>query len=199
MTELATALHAKNKLLGVAIYPPFPQSDDQGVGAAAQDLPTLAAAADQLYFMTYLEHTLSSPPGPTGGLPWIRQSIDYAIYSLHIPKEKIYLGIGLMGIAWRQNPDGSIDPDRDDLTFQEIFALSQNTHIPPSWDKESQSPYLIFSDQNGKHIIWFENNESVTRKIAFAKENNLGGIAFWRLGGEDPDIWQKNIFLYDRS
>lgn len=193
IAELAAALHAKNKLLGVAIYPPSPDSASQNYGPSAQDIPVIANAADQLYFMTYLEHTLSSSPGPTGGIPWITQSVDYAINTLNIPRQKIYLGIGLMGTAWRQNPDGSTDPDRDDITFQEILSITQSTSETPSWDDKSQSPYLVFNDQNGKHIVWFENSQSVAKKISFAKDNHLGGIAFWRLGGEDPAIWQNNL------
>src|SRR5579871_6979466 len=60
--ELAAALHQKNKLLGIAVYPQNSTiTPDQDYGVLAQNLPVLAQAADQLYFMTYLQHTLSSP------------------------------------------------------------------------------------------------------------------------------------------
>ncbi len=188
--ELGSALHAKGKLLGVAVYPPSPDTSQADYGVQAQDLPALAKSADLLYFMTYLEHTLSSPPGPPGGIQWIASSLEYAITTLHIPKEKIFMGIGLMGIAWRQDPDGSIVGDRDDIQYQEILSIVQNNGITPSWNANSASPYVEFTDQNGKHFVWFENAESVAQKVALADKFDVGGIALWRLGGEDPGVWQ---------
>lgn len=187
--ELAQALHKKDKLLGVAIYPPDINSANENFGAGAQDLPALSLAADQLYFMTYLEHTLSSEPGPTGGIPWIQNSMTYSINTLHIPQSKIFMGIGLMGTAWRQDPNGKIVGDTADLTFQQIYGVVQEHHLSVQWDTSSQSPYVEFTDQNGRHVIWFENSKSVAQKILLAKELDVRGIAFWRLGGEDPAVW----------
>lgn len=187
--ELSQTLHENNKLLGVAIYPPDGNSVNGNFGAGAQDLPALSVAADQLYFMTYLQHTISSDPGPTGGIDWMQTSITYAINSLHIPANKIFIGVGLMGTAWRQDPDGKIVGDTADLTFEQIYSIVGEHHLSVQWDPLSQSPHVEFSDQNGRHIIWFENSKSVAQKILLAKKLRVRGIAFWRLGGEDATIW----------
>jgi len=35
----------------------------------------------------------------------------------------------------------------------------------------------------------FENAESVKAKLNLAKKMVLGGVTFWHIGGEDPEIW----------
>lgn len=187
--ELSHALHAQQKLVGVAIHPKTSENNpDEDNGSHAQDLVRLSKAADQLYFMTYLEHGLFSDPGPPGSYDWIRQVISYAL-SIGVPNKKIFMGVGLMGVAWREDPNGTIEGDSSELTFSYIHALVSNMGLTPSWDDASKTPYLIFSDQNGKHIVWFENSTSVTQRFNLAHQMGVGGIALWRLGGEDPGIW----------
>lgn len=186
--ELTQAAHKNNILVGVAILPKTSETNpDEQNGSHAQDLVRLGSSVDQLYFMTYLEHGVFSDPGPPASPQWIQQIIEYAL-SLGVPAQKIYMGVGLMGISWRADP-GGITGDNSDLTFSEIQDITQNMRITPEWNEVSQTPHFTFTDSNGTHIIWFENNQSVLTRLQLARNLHVGGIAFWRLGGEDPAIW----------
>ena len=37
--------------------------------------------------------------------------------------------------------------------------------------------------------IWLEDKDSIQRKIDCMKQYSLGGIASWKLGMEEPVIW----------
>jgi len=186
---LAQQLHQKGKLLGVTVHPKTSEDNpNENNGSHAQDLQRIAAASDSLYYMTYLEHGVSSDPGPPGSIGWIKQVLQYSIDDLHIPKEKIYLGIGLVGVTWKQQQDGSFQGESNDNTFKNILSVAQMQHISPSWDANSETPFFYYQDKN-KHVVWFENSQSVAVRVDSAKTLGVGGVALWRLGGEDQGIW----------
>lgn len=187
---LARQLHQKGKLLGVTIHPKTSENNpSEDNGSHAQDLQRIAKAADSLYYMTYLEHGDFSDPGPPGSIGWIKQVLQYSIDDLHIPKEKIYLGVGLMGVTWHQRPDETYEGESNDNTFNAVLSVTQSKGISPTWDPISQTPFFNYQDNGGNHLVWFENSHSIAVRVAYAKELGIKGIAFWRLGGEDQGIW----------
>lgn len=187
--ELSKELHKRNKILGVAIHPKTSENNPaEDNGSHAQDLRKIGRYADQLYFMTYLEHGAFSQPGPIGSLSWMEEVIKYGTYQ--IPKHKAYLGIGLMGAQWTKNPDGSYTPTNSEMSFLDILSRVNTYNLVPIWDEESKTPYLTFSESKKENIIWFENAESVKLRVDLAKRYGTGGVALWRLGGEDERIWE---------
>jgi len=188
--ELATKLHEKGKILGVAIHPKTSEDNpNEDNGSHAQDWQRIAKSADQLYFMTYTEHAISSSPGPAGSIGWIDEIMDYAIFNVKIPEEKIFLGIGLFGLGWQKASDGSFSGVSDDLTFGQIQSIIQQNNSQVIWDNQSKSSHFEYKKGGKTHTIWFENSESVSARMKTAKKLGVGGVAFWRLGDEDPKVW----------
>jgi spore germination protein len=141
--------------------------------------------------MTYLENgTHSKKPGPAGSITWISATMSYALNNLKVPKDKSFMGVGLFGLSWKENPDGSVISEHTDLSFNYIQEVMKKYHTQPTWDSKSETPTLTFKDENGKHIIWFENDQSVEKKLILAKKLGVRGVAFWRLGDEDQEIWK---------
>lgn len=190
--ELAAALHKDNKILGVAIHPKTGEfKPEEDYGAHGQDLSRISKAADQLYFMTYLEHgTHSQRPGPAGSPIWISKTMDYSLNSVETPNEKVFMGIGLFGLSWKENPDGTFIGENSDLSHEYLSQQITKHQIHPMWNESANTPSFTFEDENGKHVIWFENKQSIDKKIELANELQIGGLAFWRLGGEDQEIWR---------
>lgn len=187
--ELSKELHKKNKILGVAIHPKTSEDNPhENNGSHAQDLRKIGKYADQLYFMTYLEHGAFGEPGPISSLSWMEQVVKYGVYK--VPRQKIFLGIGLMGAQWTKNSEGAISATESEMSFLDVLSKVNIFKLTPIWDNESKAPYLSY-DENGKNnIIWFENAESIKPRIDLANKYGLGGVAFWRLGGEDERIWK---------
>lgn len=188
--ELSVELQKRGKILGIAVYPVVSEEGQIDNGPLAQDIPRLGKAADQLYLMSYLEHGTFSSPGPLGGIGWMEDVGRFVTDTLNVPKEKVFLGIGLMGVTWRSDDQGkSFQGEREDVPFQETHDLVLNKKLDVHWDPNARSPHLEFSDESGGHIVWFENKDSVAPRVELAKKLGLGGVGFWRLGGEDRQVW----------
>lgn len=187
--ELSEQLHLRNKILGVAIHPKTSEDNPlEDNGSQAQDLRKIARHADQLYFMTYLEHGAFGQPGPIGSLNWMDQVIRYGL--TQVPYQKAYLGIGLMGAAWTKENGGTFVASDSEMAFLDVLSIAKTHNLTPIWDDKSKTPYLEFQTNGAENIIWFENAESIKPRLNLAEKYRVGGVAFWRLGGEDERIWK---------
>ncbi|MBW3604812.1 MAG: hypothetical protein KY460_07870 [Actinobacteria bacterium] len=181
VTELADALHADDRRLGVALHA---QRSDAGEGEhhRAQDYAAIGAAVDELHLMTYNQHYDGSPPGPIAPLPWVSDVIAYTLR--HVPAHKVILGIGLFGYDWGGGPVA------DDLQLTHADTRIAMTGRTPRFDERSASPYLRYQRSGVDHELWYENARSVAAKLALVERHDLGGAFFWRLGSVPDDIWR---------
>jgi spore germination protein len=178
VTSLARGLHAKGKILSVAL---FAKASNAGYAPrnVAQDYAAIGEAADQVRLMGYDYHWDSSPPGPVAPIYWIRDVIRYA--TTQIPASKIILGIPEYGYDWSGGVGTSI-------TWQQAVQLSRQYHVRPRYDRSSQSPWFTYTDaSHHKHTVWFENAESTRAKLDAAQ--GIGGVYLWMYGDPDPGTW----------
>jgi spore germination protein YaaH len=178
VTSLAGALHARGKILSVAL---FAKASDAGYAPrnVAQDYAAIGKAADQVRLMGYDYHWATSPPGPVAPIYWIRDVIRYA--KTQIPASKIILGIPEYGYDWSRGFGAAI-------TWLQAFRLSRQYHVQPRYDASSQSPWFTYTDaSHHKHTVWFENAESAQAKLDVAQ--GVGGAYLWMYGYADPGTW----------
>lgn len=134
--------------------------------------------------MTYDEHGYSTTPGPIASYGWARDVMEYSVS--RIPPEKILLGIPGYGFDWKV---GQKSPTY--LSYSQAMEGAASRGLTIKWDNKSKVPYFKYWDNNGQeHQVWFENASSLTHKLNIVNEYNLGGIAIWRLGMEDPQMWK---------
>lgn len=165
----------------VTISVPAKLSDDpEHPFSGAFDYRTLAIFSDQLYILAYDEHF--SVPGPIASIGFVRSVLEYAITV--IPRPKIKLGMAVYGYDW----EVSQGMPRS-LTYREVMELAQRHNATIIYDEEVQEPTFSYTVNGNRHIVWFENARSFSAKLDLVFEYNLGGIAVWRLGQEDPRIW----------
>ena len=50
-------------------------------------------------------------------------------------------------------------------------------------------PWFTYTVDLAEHQAWYADGESVAARFYLVERYGLGGIAVWRLGGEDPAIW----------
>jgi spore germination protein len=175
---LARALHARGKILSVAL---FAKASDAGYAPrnVAQDYAAIGRAADQVRLMGYDYHWDTSPPGPVAPIYWIRDVIGYA--KTQIPASKIILGIPEYGYDWSGGFGTSI-------TWLQAMQLARQYRVQPHYDASSQSPWFTYTDaSHHRHTVWFENAESAEAKLDAAQ--GIGGVYLWMYGDPDPGTW----------
>lgn len=177
--ELSIALNSQGKYVEVALHPKTGEKTDKRYDF--QDWPNLVKHADHLYIMAYGEHYDEGDAGPIAGNPWVKKIIRYS-QDNHIPSEKLFLGIPLYGYDWNTSSDEAAKG----LTYKDVESLISRYNLKIEWDKNYKSPHFHYGEN---HDVWFENAESVKEKIQLAKDANFNGITLWRLGGEDPQVW----------
>ncbi|MGE5549309.1 MAG: glycosyl hydrolase family 18 protein [Bacteroidota bacterium] len=180
--ELAQALRPLGYLVTASV--PAKVADDRSNNwSGAFDYGALAPWLDQIMLMTYDENGALGHAGPVASLPWVERVVRFA--RSHIPSRKIVVGLAGYGYDWVQGRTGAKGKE-----FPEIQSLVNRLGVTPKWDAASKVPYIRYSSGGQSRIIWYENSWSAALKLDLVNRYNLGGVALWRLGGEDPRLWK---------
>jgi spore germination protein len=176
---LSAALHAHGKLLTTSVHP---KVSDAGYDQRnqAQDFRAIGAAADEVRVMAYDYHWDTSPPGAVAPAGWVDHVVAWTVSQ--IPREKVVLGSVLLGYDWIGRNGTTID-------HQTASALAAQHHATIH-RADDESPWFTYRDDGGRqHTVWWEDASSVAVKLGVARKYGLGGVFFWRLGGEDTAVW----------
>jgi spore germination protein YaaH len=174
--QLGAAVHAHGAKLIVDIVP----HDFAGVNrySAAYNVAALGQAADLIDLMAYDEHGDGGTPGPVAGLDWDTSIIEATLPEL--TPSKTLLGVPLYGREW-----GSIGGASSYSNV--VYNALQIPGARVDYDFDTQTPFIL--SPNGSLISYFDDADSLARKVALVHTYGLAGIAAWRLGFEDPRFW----------
>lgn len=179
LTELGRRLHADGKLLATAVHPKTSNAGDDPRNLA-QNYRAIGAAVDQVRVMTYDYSWDTSPPGPVAPARWVDRVIAWTV--TQIPPQKVVLGVDLLGYDWSGGRGVTVSDQR-----ARSLADAHGARIRRS---EDGSPWFSYRDSSGnRHEVWWEDARSARAKLALVDQYGLGGVFFWRLGGEDSALW----------
>ncbi len=144
-----------------------------------------AAANDYVFLMLYDEHYGTGDPGPVASQSWYvakaKQFLNW------IPAQKTILALGAYGTDWN---DAGPKLTGATLTFQDAMVRAKEHGATVQFDSVSLNPYLIYSDSSGAdHAAWFLDGVTAWNQARAGVELGAAGSAIWRLGSEDPSIW----------
>jgi len=164
------------------------------------DPVAIGQIADYVVMMTYDYHysgsLLAGPVAPIGGVPSVREfDVETAIIEAVkvIPKEKLLLGIPLYGYQWETlaaAQGAATIPGGASIASTRRIAelLSTCATCSAQIDSVSKEPFIVVSQGEYFHQIFYENEQSLQEKISLAQKYGLGGVALWALGYEDDRI-----------
>jgi peptidoglycan-N-acetylglucosamine deacetylase len=153
------------------------------------DYKTLQLYNDKIYAMAYDENNAASEAGPIAEQQWIEDAIDDL--KKDIPKEKIVLCMPTYGYEWIKNETGK------PITYYEALAICKQNNQLINFDNNNYNLDFSFEDtiNNTHHEIYFTDACTNFNNLRYAEDNGLLGVGIWRLGSEDPRLWD---FYNDR-
>jgi spore germination protein len=147
----------------------------------------IGSAVDEFIVMLYNEFGWpGSPPGPPVSIPWMQRVLNYT--KTKMPWYKIAAAVSVFGF------DFNLTTGRSSyVSFDRAMQLANRYGSTIQFDTYFQTPYFSYTDEQGQqHQVWFENADSIRAKLRTAWNMGINGLALWRLGMEDDNIW--NVF-----
>jgi spore germination protein YaaH len=135
--------------------------------------------------MAYDFHYSESPPGPITPMNQLIEVIEHNL--TYIPKNKFVLGLPTYGYKWGES--GGIP-----LQFYKIDQIITERKLTPSLQLDPFSIKLQFQENGSNHEIWYEDDQTLKKKIEVAQSYGIYQICFWHLGGEDLSLWENDFF-----
>ncbi|MCQ6277195.1 glycosyltransferase [Bacillus sp. V3B] len=167
MRDLYKVFHAE----GLSVSIDVPPANE------AFDYKALENHADQIILMSYDENVLN--PGSIASSSWFKENLS------QISKDKLIVGLGNYGYDW----DWESKQAGEAVSFDDVTRLIEKADLKIQWDDMSQTPYLKYRENNKVHEIWFLDSATFYNQLKMSAQAGTQGIALWRLGTEDPSVW----------
>lgn len=180
--KVASYLRAQHLHISIAV-PAKTQENNASNWVGAFDYAALGDLVDYVMIMTYDHHWRGGPPGPIGGLPWVRAVLNYAVQE--IPRDKILMGVPAYAYDWPL--DGGTGRA---LTSRRAAELQAERGRDVRFDPATGELSFRYADDDGsERIVYYTPPEGLALKLALAKEFRLAGVAMWRMGQEMDAYW----------
>lgn len=188
VTELAAALHTEGKKLGLVVQEPCGAAPTCKRAPYPFALDTLVLHVDLLAVMEY-DYAVdgSSPPAPAA---WVKRGLEHLARAIPSPehRKKTLCAVPLYGRATAGLFEDTAFLHRDYVARrlgQTPFVIDEEHE-----DAEALSKVATVSAGQKKGKLYIEDATSLAKRLSLTSEWGLGGVALWRLGGEDPQTAQ---------
>ncbi|MGO0059127.1 glycosyl hydrolase family 18 protein [Brevibacillus fluminis] len=165
--DLNQQLHDREKTLRVVLEPRTP-------------IEKLSLPQGPVYVM--MAYNLNGPntqPGPKADQAFIAQLANRL---KQVPGDNI-IALSAGGFDWAENGEVTA------VTEKQAVELSRGSLEPPRRDAASGSLSFQYVDkEDGKHTVWYADDETVEQWIQVARQSGYTKIALWRLGGLDKEL-----------
>lgn len=141
---------------------------------------------DYVIIMGYDENYAGSPSaGSVASYPWVKQGVEDTVAVA--PAQKVINAVPFYTRVWKTTA-GVLSSEA--LGMSDAARFMKRNQIETYWDKKSCQNYGEFNDGESFYQIWMEDAESLEVKMGLVKEYGLAGVASWKLGFEQKNIWQ---------
>jgi cellulose synthase/poly-beta-1,6-N-acetylglucosamine synthase-like glycosyltransferase/peptidoglycan/xylan/chitin deacetylase (PgdA/CDA1 family)/spore germination protein YaaH len=173
MAELYAVMNPKGLLVSVNV----PASDP------ALNYRNLSRSVDHLILMAYDEHWSTGSPGPIASIHWFADVLRQR--QRDVPASKMIVAIGNYAYDWEKGHPA------EERSFEEAVLTARESEGNIGLDPVSLNPTFDYADDDGHiHHVWMLDAVTAFNQLVIAGSVHPRGIAMWRLGSEDPSLWQ---------
>ena len=185
LRELAIPLRERGVVLSAAVKVPIPATMFY-----RRDL--IGLTVDFVMVMTFDEHWSTSPvAGPVASMNWVNNGITNMLRE--VPADRLVMGLPFYNRIWRE-----VVLDDDYLSQRSVGMRAarnffEERDVEWEWDAEVGSYFgevAVFEDsQTVIYRVWLEDVRSINTKMQIFVAHDLAGVAGWRRGLEEPEVW----------
>ncbi len=165
-------------------------------GAPDALMKAVAHNSDGVILMNYDQHEDSSEPGPIAAEDWFEANLARTLKL--VPKSKILCAIGNYGYDWSTplREKGKRPSNKaltvEDLTVQEAWQRAADSDADVHLEGDELNAHFAYDDEDEhvRHQVWFLDGVTALNELRAARQMGLRTFALWRLGEEDPSLWQ---------
>lgn len=173
MKELSAAFHVRGWKVAQAV--PFDNPE--------WNYKAYAQLTDYLMLMAYDEHWGTGKPGAISSENWFETLLAKRMKELD--PAKTIVCIGNYGYDWSNKKK-----EAEEVSFQEAVLSARDSEAKITFDQATKNPTFSYDEDDGSHhTVWFLDATTAFNQIKAAGKYQPFGYALWRLGSEDPSLW----------
>ncbi|WNR45502.1 glycosyl hydrolase family 18 protein [Paenibacillus roseipurpureus] len=186
--EMTPFMHAQGLSVSIDVTP----KSSNEMWSMFYDRPALAEVVDYMMLMAYDEYWATSPKsGSVSSIPWTERSVAALLTTDKIPPSKLVLGVPFYTRQWTEETKNSkLTATSKTLTMAGTQAIIKEKKLTPTFLPETGQNYIEYKEGDKLIRIWMEDEVSIKARLALVEKYNLAGIASWRRGFEESNVWQ---------
>lgn len=172
-----------------------------------------AVFADYLVVMAYDEHYAGSKEsGSVASIGFVTKGAD-DILAEGVPAEQVILGMPFYTRVWAEKlKDGNGDDvesasedyvpyelSSEAVGMQSAQRLMEVNGAEKRWLDDIGQYYTEYVNGDVTYKIWFEDVKSIEEKLKVMNAHGFAGASFWKLGLEDPAVWNTIMKYINRK
>lgn len=139
---------------------------------------------DYVIIMAYDEHHVGGDAGSVSSLGYVKKGIEDTLTM--VPKEKLVIAVPFYTRLWE------LEGGETKATSMGIPSAKnwiQQNNIKLDWQEDLGQYYGQLQDGSKTYQLWMEEETSLSAKMDLIWENDLAGVACWKLGFDTPELW----------
>ena len=176
--ELSIPCRQKGIILSVDNYVPARYN-------SFYNLKEQGTVADYVIMMGYDEHFAGGEPGSVSSISYVKNGISGMLED--VPKEKLINAVPFYTRLWTEAGDGSITSKA--MGIADAKKWVENNQVELTWQAGTAQYYGEKQTSDGAQFLWMGEERSLKEKMNVVRQNDLAGVACWKLGFEDSAAW----------
>lgn len=176
--ELSIPCREHGLVLSVDNYVPMDHTDHY-------DRREQGVVADYVIIMGYDEHYKGSKEaGSVASIDFVERGIANTVEQ--VPAEKVINAIPFYTRIW-ETRGTTVDSQAVGMEIARQYI--ENHSIATVWDETTCQNYGEYQSGDSYFQVWLEDEESIQVKLNIMSKYGLAGVAEWKLGFDEPDVW----------
>lgn len=186
LRELSIKCRSNGIVLSIDNYIPAPYN-------MFYDRTEQGIIADYIIVMGYDEHhATSTESGSVSSLGFFKKAMMDTLDE--VPASRVIMAMPFYTRIWMEKKNLTETVVTSEArSMDSAWNFMVENGVEPAWDSESGQYYGEFEKDGVVYKCWFEEEKSIEERLKVVSEQDIAGVAAWRLGFERSNVWNTII------